>query len=76
MGDMKDNDLRRFAICHLPIPSIIAVYANVRRQKSMRLRKGHFPLGAFYWDFVVTNLDDSPACSQACFQAVFDRVKK
>jgi hypothetical protein len=42
----------------------------------MRLRKSHCLLGAFYWNFVVTNLDDSPACSQACFQAAFDRVKK
>jgi hypothetical protein len=42
----------------------------------MRLRKSHFPVGAFYWNFVVTNLDDSPACSKACFQAAFDRVKK
>jgi hypothetical protein len=43
---------------------------------ALRLRKSHFPLRAFYWNFVVTNLDDSPAYSQACFQAAFDRVKK
>jgi hypothetical protein len=35
----------------------------------MCLRKRHRLLGAFYWNFVATNLDDSPACSQACLQA-------
>jgi hypothetical protein len=57
-------------------PQSTAVYANVRRQKSVRLRRRHRLLGAFYWNFVATNLDDSPACSQACLQAAFDRVKK
>jgi hypothetical protein len=43
----------------------------------MCLRKRHRLLGSFYWNFVViTDLDDSPACSQACFQAAFNRVKK
>jgi hypothetical protein len=65
-----------FDIFHRDPSLITAVYANVRRQKSVCLRKGDLSAGAIRWNCSTTNLDVSPPCTQACFQATFKRVKE
>jgi hypothetical protein len=56
--------------------SITAVYANVRRQKSMCLRKRDALTGPVYWNCTAAELDGCSACSQGRLQATFERVKK
>ena len=87
--DMQNDDLRNrppWSICvattsrsdvyHSAKSSVTAVYANVRRQKSMRLRRRDASTGAVYWNRMAIELYAGSAFSRSRLQASFERMKK